>query len=306
MPTDENGLTGRECPNPDCLGYFKVEFGTGLQEEDLPCHCPYCGHTASHNEFWTQEQIEYVRSLFANEVSKALRKDFREWDRQLSRKTRGGFFQLKLEYKSSPHPIRYYQEKDLETEIVCNNCTLHYAIYGVFGYCPDCAVHNSCQILEKNLELAKKELELAENTTDDEEFSSYLVADALENVVSAFDGFGRETVRIHSSKSSEPNKAKNISFQNLTGANKRLRKCFGFNLAVSLSPDEWDLLCKCFQKRHLLAHRMGVVDEAYINATGDTTATIGRKISIEPEEIHQIIDLLRRLGEYLIQNLATS
>jgi len=91
---------------------------------------------------------------------------------------------------STPHPISYYREKKLETEVVCDNCTLRYAIYGVFGWCPDCGTHNSFQILTKNLELAKKELALAEKAEKD--LAEHLIGDALENVVSAFDGFGRQ------------------------------------------------------------------------------------------------------------------
>ena len=34
---------------------------------------------------------------------------------------------------TAPHPIRQYREKRLETEVVCDRCTLHYAIYGVFA-----------------------------------------------------------------------------------------------------------------------------------------------------------------------------
>ena len=29
IPADENCFTGRECPQPDCEGYFKIELGTG-------------------------------------------------------------------------------------------------------------------------------------------------------------------------------------------------------------------------------------------------------------------------------------
>jgi hypothetical protein len=91
---------------------------------------------------------------------------------------------------SAPKPIRYYQEKELETKVVCDKCTLRFAMYGVLGWCPDCGAHNSLQILSKNLELSRKELSLAE--TLDTEMAEHLVGDALENVVSAFDGFGRE------------------------------------------------------------------------------------------------------------------
>ena len=43
-------------------------------------------------------------------------------------------------------------EKQLETEVVCVNCTLRYSVYGVFAFCPDCGQHNSLQILDKNLD----------------------------------------------------------------------------------------------------------------------------------------------------------
>jgi hypothetical protein len=44
--------------------------------------------------------------------------------------------------------------------------------------------------LTKNLELAKKKLALAEKAEKD--LAEHLIGDALENVVSAFDGFGRQ------------------------------------------------------------------------------------------------------------------
>ena len=91
--------------------------------------------------------------------------------------------------RDGPHPIRDYREKQLETEVICDKCTLRYAIFGVFGWCPDCGAHNSAQILGKNLELAKKELALAQSVEKD--LAEHLIGDALENVVSAFDGFAR-------------------------------------------------------------------------------------------------------------------
>ena len=40
IPKDEEGYLGRECPQSDCEGYFKIKPGTGLSGENLPCHCP--------------------------------------------------------------------------------------------------------------------------------------------------------------------------------------------------------------------------------------------------------------------------
>ena len=77
IPADEYNFVGRECPSPDCSGYFKIVFGTGLEGEGLPCNCPYCGHTAGHDEFWTQEQAKYVKSVALQKLIEAIRKDLK-------------------------------------------------------------------------------------------------------------------------------------------------------------------------------------------------------------------------------------
>ena len=187
---DKDGYLGRECPVKTCLGYFKITPGTGLKGP-APCHCPYCGHSGEHNTFFTPEQIEYAKSVAIRRITDAVHQDLKS-ALEFERKPQGAFgigFSIKVT-GSAPHPIRYYREKQLETEVVCDKCALRFAIYGVFGWCPDCGAHNSIQIFSKNLELAKKELSLAASVEAD--LAEHLIGDALENVVSAFDGFGRE------------------------------------------------------------------------------------------------------------------
>jgi rRNA maturation endonuclease Nob1 len=43
LPTDSNGLVGRQCTKIDCSKYFKVKPGTGLSKP-TQAFCPYCGH----------------------------------------------------------------------------------------------------------------------------------------------------------------------------------------------------------------------------------------------------------------------
>jgi hypothetical protein len=297
IPPDEQGFTGRECPVPECLGYFKVQFGTGLKGENLPCHCPYCGHIDGHNKFFTEAQIEYAKSVAVNRISGAMIKDLKALE--FSHPPRGALgIGMSVKVKGHPHPIQHYRERDLETEVVCDRCTLRYAIYGVFALCPDCGVHNSLQILNKNLELTGKEVALAAGVEHD--LADHLLADALESAVSAFDGFGRETCRMHASKLSEPAKAEKISFQNLASARRSIDQLFGFDLAAAMDSEDWDFICRCFQKRHLLAHKMGVVDSAYLRAAKDAKAVIGRKISVEPHEVTALIALLGKLGASLV------
>ena len=89
ISSDEDGFVGRECPNLECEGYFKVQFGTGLKGENLPCYCPYCGHRSSHDHFWTKEQIEYIKSFALREITDALCNDLKKLE--FNHKSRGAF-----------------------------------------------------------------------------------------------------------------------------------------------------------------------------------------------------------------------
>jgi hypothetical protein len=140
-------------------------------------HVSYCGHSGEHNTFFTPEQIEYAKSVAIRRITDAVHQDLKSLE--FDHKPQGAFgigISMKVT-SSAPHPIRYYREKQLETKVVCDKCTLRFAIYGVFGWCPDCGAHNSLQILSKNLELAKKELSLAASVETD--LAEHLIGDAF-------------------------------------------------------------------------------------------------------------------------------
>lgn len=298
IPADATGLIGRECPNADCKGYFKIQPGTGLKGDGLPCHCPYCGNAGAMDDFTTQEQLEYVESVGLRHISDAAVRELKKFEFNHSpRGLLGIGISLKVKHEPLP-PIRHYRERKLETDIVCTNCTLRYAIYGVFAFCPDCGTHNSLQILKKNLELAEKELVLAAEM-ESPEMQDYLIGDALENAVAAFDGFGRELARVNSARAFDPHQAECVSFQNIHRADNQLHELFGVRLTAAVDAECWRMLIRCFQKRHLLSHRMGVVDETYMTATNDPEAVLGRKIRISAEEVKGLVQAVLVLGNFL-------
>ena len=297
ISADDNGFIGHECPQEACEGYFKIVLGTGLEGEGLPCHCPYCGHTALHDEFCTEDQIEYATSVALRQITDALHKDFKRLE--FDHKPRGAFgmgISMKVT-RGRPTPIHYYREKQLETEVVCTNCTLRYAVYGVFAFCPDCGQHNSLQILDENLKVVGKILDLA--TGAGAALAERLIENALEDCVSAFDGFGRELCRVHANRASRPVEAKRISFQNLDGARAGVLKMFGIDLGAAVTPEEWREAVTAFQKRHLIAHKLSVVDQHYINKTGDIRAFVGRKIEVSAAEVRRLAGLIKTLAPSL-------
>ena len=294
---DEEGFTARECPNSACEGYFKIMFGTGLKGENLPCHCPYCGHMSSHDEFWTKEQIDYAESVALRRITDAIHKDLKKLEFEI--KPKGAFgigMSMKLE-PGPPHPIRWYREKALETRIECLNCTLKYAVFGVFAFCPDCSQHNSRQILDNNLGLVSKMLDMA--ATAEAELAGRLIENALEDCVSAFDGYGREICRVHAKAATDPAEVEKVSFQSLEGAKQRVSALFSLDLAAGLTGGEWNAAVRAFQKRHILSHKMGVVDAAYVRKSGDPQAVVGRKVRIHAGEVRALCQIIRKIGRCL-------
>jgi hypothetical protein len=140
-------------------------------------------------------------------------------------------------------------------------------------------------------------LELAMSA--DQELAGKLIENALEDCISSFDGFGREICRIHAQKTANSAKAEKISFQNLDGVKQNLNELFTLDLAAGLTAEEWKIAVRGFQKRHLLSHKMGVVDIEYIRKSSDARAVAGRKVSVSVEEVREIVGIVDRLARYL-------
>ena len=302
LPLGEDGLVGRECPQPNCEGYFKIKFGTGIQEPGYErCFCPYCDYVGKQGEFFTKDQVKYIETIAAQYVQGIIEEEVRKWDRQLRSSTRKSFIKLSANYNKSHLPLAHYAEKELETRLICENCTLEYAIYGKFAKCPDCGVANSLQIFNANLAMIEKLLLQAESQSD-RSFQEYLIQNALEDVVSSFDSFGRNTLTL-STKNTEL-AGVSISFQNIAKAKERIEKQFGFEISQGLSEEEWKSVVALFQKRHLISHNDGIIDDTYVQLTGDKSAIPGRKVAVSTDEVRLALLYMSVLANSLMIGLS--
>ena len=300
MPESGDGYTGRECPH--CYKYFKIMVGTGLEDIEK-CYCPYCGCHEPHSSLHTSAQIEYARSVVVNKVTRRLDSKLKRMARNINSRSRqsGGFLNITMDVKTARTPIRYPNESKLETYVECSNCTLKYAVYGVYAFCPDCGRHNAVQMLENNLEISSRILALAESS--DDALTNTLISKALGDVVSSFDGFGRKKRKKQASKSSHMSEVEKIRFQNLVGARTNSQRHFNFDIAVGLAQIEWESAIRCFQKRHVLEHKSWVVDEEYKLKANDPKAIVGRKVNLSLDEVRQLIDVVRKLGAHIFSEM---
>ena len=85
-----------------------------------------------------------------------------------------------------------------------------------------------------------------------------------------------------------------------------MQETFGFNFADALKGDEWQNVCKVFEKRHLLAHKMGVIDEIYTRNANDPSAIVGRKVYVTYQEVLSAINMVETLGCRLFSGMLST
>ena len=56
-------------------------------------------------------------------------------------------------------------------------------------------------------------------------------------------------------------------------------------------------------KKHVIAHKLGVMDDQYVRTSNDPDAVAGRKVRLTKPEMDELNRLLGRIGDHLTQQL---
>ena len=62
-----------------------------------------------------------------------------------------------------------------------------------------------------------------------------------------------------------------------------------------LSKEELKQMNILFQKRHILEHNQGIVDEKYVKNSKDTSYKIGQRVVIKKEDTEQLLYIIKKL-----------
>jgi len=200
LTRDSQGMIGRECPS--CGKYFKIKPGIGLPVDY--CICPYCEYKTDSSKFLTRDQLAYAKSIAIKKFSNNIFKDTEKVFKSLERKTRNSFIQIKFHSRKTHFPIKYYNEKDLETSIKCDSCGCQFSIYGVFAGCPDCTRLTTMSIFKNSIKSTTKRIyTITKFGEEDKELLDNLIADIIGSGVAAFDALGKR-LRIEFPKTFPP------------------------------------------------------------------------------------------------------
>ena len=66
-----------------------------------------------------------------------------------------------------------------------------------------------------------------------------------------------------------------------------------------LSPEEMQDMKLLFQRRHILEHNSGIVDQRYIDQSGDTSYNAGQRVVVHERDARRLLAIVQKLGEGL-------
>jgi hypothetical protein len=67
--------------------------------------------------------------------------------------------------------------------------------------------------------------------------------------------------------------------------------------------DDQAFIRKMLQKRHILIHNGGVVDEEYLRLAGDTTVRLDERVRIKSHDARRLLMLMREMASNLLDNV---
>lgn len=311
VKTDKDGYFDRECPNEECLFQFKVneqDWKDLFKEEQV--FCPLCRHEASAKSWWTKEQLEIgkeqVTKHIRGVIDKAIVEDARDFN---SKQNRNSFISMSVKV-SGTKPYHYIlpipSKDEMQLKIQCTECKAKYAIIGSAFFCPCCGHNSADETFDNSLKKIESKLKnlpviksAVESISKDEAETTCrsLIETSLSECVVSFQRFCEVTYF----KKSPATKLKFNAFQNLEIGGKYWKDLINETYSDWLNAQDFFDLNELFQKRHLLSHTEGIVDQKYIDKSGDKTYKVGQRIVVKEGDILILIKLIKTIVDTLRQ-----
>ena len=307
--SDEKGYFDRECPNENCLYTFKINMQDWKEKvSDDEVHCPMCGHIDTAAKWWTQEQLESMQEIAASYAMSMITKELDKAFGKLARSTRNNKF-LKITYKPSRkitfqnNPIG--QSEEWETDITCEKCGTRYSVIGSAYFCPCCghnsavsAFNESTDSIEKMLKsLPEMKQLLTESYGRDkaETMCRGLLESSLGDIVSAFQKFASCHYDKLTGEISRVN-----DFQIIEKGSQLFKDAAGKGYEEWLSDQELHDMNMLFQRRHLIEHNNGMVDQKYVDKSGDHSYVIGQRLVVKENDAYALLAIIKKLAKGLM------
>lgn len=281
IQSDEQGMWGRTCPQ--CGAYFRSDHILGTT------YCPYCFKPSDSVAFITEAQKRYVET-FCN-----------CWLTAVNEKKN---IALDLKSVSDLVPEWPYSEEKQQFHFECNGCKTRVDILGDYGTCPQCSRSNAREIITEKLkelerQWEKANAELSDHKSRSEQWNKLTIASVSE--LEAMGNHFRKILVLSPATPKRREEIENLSFQRLFNVADSLKQWSGIDILKEISNDEQTFLRKMIQRRHILIHNGGKVDQEYIEQSGDGTVRLHERIRIRSNEAKRMIQLTTKIADNLLE-----
>jgi uncharacterized Zn finger protein (UPF0148 family) len=308
IPLDDKGYFDLRCPSDECGAEFKVLFADWKEKvRDGAAFCPVCRHAAPATEWNTPPQMKYIKKAATAHVQRkvgdALRRDAERFNRS---QRRGGLISMWMSFKPGHSPIAVPPgaAETLRQDFICEACGCRYSSVGAAFFCPVCG-HNSAgstfamavQAVQASIATIPAIREAVTAAADSDTAANtvrQIVENGLVKLVAAYQRYAEAIYMALPNASSFPPR-RNL-FQNLAESSQRWRDATGKGYEDLLTAVELSELGIYFQQRHLLAHKEGIVDQDYIDRSGDRSYTHGQRLVVKESAVLRLADLVDKLG----------
>ena len=318
LSLDEKGFIDRACPK--CSYRFKVKDFCWPKSKigGLPwtrtvayAFCSMCGHKAASDNWHTPEQIKAAKRIALEKAKQQVLSQIDKSLAQLSRSFSRDSF-IKMEYRSSfSHrhiDTRTPFDRALERNMVCSKCNASYAVVGSAFFCPVCgentvvssfatAMSNISKALDA-LPAAKKVFEESGGIDFAKDQIRHFIERSVGDIVSTFQSFALRLYEDLGGHGAKPN-----DFQILAKGNALFESLTGKAYSEWVTTDQLKFMNLMFQRRHLLEHNNGLVDQKYLDKTNDLGYKIGERIVVRVDNVRKLQSITLALGNGLLSQL---
>lgn len=179
-----------------------------------------------------------------------------------------------------------------------------YSYVGAAYFCPSCGENSASHTFTQTLNTIRTAAGLGEtlrNTLGPDEAEVVirtLLEKAIQDTVMSFQRLNEQLYKRQSGKTARRN-----AFQKLDAGSDLWKAEIGHAYVDLIGQAKLDHLKIYFQQRHLLAHQQGIVDQDYIDRSGDKTYAAGQRLIVRERSAQEFADLVEELGDELRQRV---
>jgi hypothetical protein len=305
VQSDEQGMWGRNCPA--CERYFRT---THIFHDSV---CPYCAKSAPSLTFISKAQRMYIAASYDAFARAMLTHE--DTSLSLDDVTDKAPNQDDVTDKT---PAWHYSEEKQQTHFKCktDGCGVETDILGIYGFCPRCGRTNARVAFSDVIDRMLARWAEAEKAVTDREQRAEVWADLTVKSVTEFETLAKHLRRKLLISPMTPKRREELealNFQSPLEADVSLRQWFDIGIVQwsgnaasaprALKDTELPFITKMLQRRHILIHNSGVVDEGYLKLSGDTQARLHERIRIPSKECRHFVELVREMGLNLLDGV---